>query len=451
MLFVLIVFMTGIGIGNGKFMTNMRGPGPDWNAQNAAFRAVAGKAGQIPGLNFTNFGEKGKTFIWGSSFDEGTGLQEIYPGFSGGSSSVSINTAHSNTGGASVKLFADSGIGNWAGFSRYGNYGGVISKIGSMVSVNPETPTTGSNITDFTMGIYINYWGIGRDFGFSGLVKISRQAGGVRKLFVFNQTLAYVDSGLSIDEFFYAPGELSFPWYPWHTLKLVVNPTLDPPMYDYFEIDGHHFDLSGFQCPSYTAGSPFYSNKNTSRFDFLLTNQEAVAKTVYVDDVLISANEGGLVSSLAGGGGGGGVVGYTQGARVYHDAAQATVSGTPLILALNSERFDTDTIHDPVTNNSRLTCKTAGIYMIGANIEFSTVAVSFQGSLYILLNGATIISEQVLRKAAAAGVLQININCIYALAVNNYVEAVVLQDSGAGMNINASGNYSPEFWMQRIG
>jgi hypothetical protein len=39
----------------------------------------------------------------------------------------------------------------------------------------------------------------------------------------------------------------------------------------------------------------------------------------------------------------------------------------------------------------------------------------------------------------------------YSLAVNDYVECVVWQTSGGGLNILANGNYSPEFSMVRVG
>jgi hypothetical protein len=146
--------------------------------------------------------------------------------------------------------------------------------------------------------------------------------------------------------------------------------------------------------------------------------------------------------------GGGG--GYLQGARAYHNAAQVAVSGTPLALAMNSERYDTDTIHDLVTNNSRLTCKTAGKYLIGANVEFAAAAAVVH-FLSIRLGGATYIAQNSARCAAGAAILSVSVNCIYDLAVGNYVEAVALQTSGGNLNVNASGNYSPEFWMQRIG
>src|SRR5262245_40483526 len=61
-------------------------------------------------------------------------------------------------------------------------------------------------------------------------------------------------------------------------------------------------------------------------------------------------------------------------ARAYHSANQSINSGTNTTLNFDSERFDSDTIHDNVTNNSRLTCKTAGKYLICCNVRWASNA-----------------------------------------------------------------------------
>src|SRR5262249_52738845 len=54
--------------------------------------------------------------------------------------------------------------------------------------------------------------------------------------------------------------------------------------------------------------------------------------------------------------------------RAYKTTAQAIPTGTWTPVQLDAEQFDTDTIHDTATNNSRLTCKTAGIYLCVGNV-----------------------------------------------------------------------------------
>ena len=56
--------------------------------------------------------------------------------------------------------------------------------------------------------------------------------------------------------------------------------------------------------------------------------------------------------------------GYTEGCRVYNNNNQLCGSGAEVTLAFNVEEYDTDNIHDNAINNSRLTCKTPGKYLL---------------------------------------------------------------------------------------
>lgn len=141
----------------------------------------------------------------------------------------------------------------------------------------------------------------------------------------------------------------------------------------------------------------------------------------------------------------------SPGARVYHDAAQAIVTATGTVLAFNSERWDTDAIHDLVTNNSRLTCKTAGKYAVLANVAFGTNATGHR-EVYIRKNGVTIVAYATVPAVATAGSnTLLPVSCAEDLAVDDYLEVVVWQNSGGSINIVAAGNYSPEFSMIKVG
>jgi len=141
---------------------------------------------------------------------------------------------------------------------------------------------------------------------------------------------------------------------------------------------------------------------------------------------------------------------YTQGARVYHNANQSIPHNTLTALAFNSERYDTDTIHDNTTNNERLTCKTAGKYIITAGAGWAPNA-NKQRFLHIRLNGATYIASQVFKAAGDGEGTNMALATLYELAVNDYVEVLAYQYSGVAINIMSYGNYSPEFAMLRVG
>lgn len=137
------------------------------------------------------------------------------------------------------------------------------------------------------------------------------------------------------------------------------------------------------------------------------------------------------------------------GARVYNNAdLTGIVTATETALAMNSERFDSDALHDTVTNNTRLTAPIAGRYHIGGNIQWdgNTAGIRY---FYIRVNGTTVIGRTV-QAPHASGLVQ-TVSADYQLAAADYVELVAYQDSGTNRSILAIGNWTPEFWMHRIG
>lgn len=134
------------------------------------------------------------------------------------------------------------------------------------------------------------------------------------------------------------------------------------------------------------------------------------------------------------------------GCRAYHDADQSILTSTWTVLALNQERWDTNVIHDLSTNNSRLTCKTAGKYIIvGSAAVDSFVNVIWY--LRITLNGS---GTQLVRCNSNMKYHNMAISVLYNLAINDYVELWIFQDSGASKNARAIPNFSVEFAMQLI-
>lgn len=140
--------------------------------------------------------------------------------------------------------------------------------------------------------------------------------------------------------------------------------------------------------------------------------------------------------------------------RVYHSVNQAVVTATLTALAFNGERFDqaggvASTQHDTATNNTRLTCRYAGIYQITGCAEFSANATGYR-DLRVYVNGATVIALN--RDVTASGTLttEMNVTTLYGLAVNDYVELCVYQTAGVNVNVAASANWSPEFSMVRV-
>ena len=135
-------------------------------------------------------------------------------------------------------------------------------------------------------------------------------------------------------------------------------------------------------------------------------------------------------------------------ARVYNSAAISISHNLDTVLTFNSECFDTDAIHDTITNPSRLVCKTAGLYLIVGHVRFASNPTGFR-YIYIRVNGTTSLGVQ--ETPAVSGVPTIlSVATLYQLAVNDYVELVVFQNSGAALNVEVSVAQSPEFALVRV-
>src|SRR3990170_381680 len=133
-------------------------------------------------------------------------------------------------------------------------------------------------------------------------------------------------------------------------------------------------------------------------------------------------------------------------AHVYNSAdINHSTSGDWQVLTYNSERSDTDDIHSTVSNTGRLTCKTAGHYLIISCTRFATNATGDRGVRFVL-NGTTSIVQDI-RKAAGGAATQIPLSIEYELVAGDYITCDAYQTSGGALNMPAVGNHSPEFMM----
>lgn len=99
-------------------------------------------------------------------------------------------------------------------------------------------------------------------------------------------------------------------------------------------------------------------------------------------------------------------------------------------VALITEQYDTDGMHDTVTNNSRFTCITPGLYDLKAMIYWTSNSTGMRGA-QIRLNGATALSYD-FRPSQATLIQQ---TCVdWYLNAGDYVELLAYQNSGAALN-----------------
>lgn len=148
------------------------------------------------------------------------------------------------------------------------------------------------------------------------------------------------------------------------------------------------------------------------------------------------------------------------GSFIYHSADQAIATGTPTILAFDSEVLDNDTMHDTVTNNSRLVAKTAGKYLLVANAWFAPFAgassVSTVGQIRLRKNGTTYLNgNSAVMPGASATSLKLNCAILLDLAVNDYVELEAYQNTGGSLSImgpaSAGTQYGSSLSLSKVG
>lgn len=128
--------------------------------------------------------------------------------------------------------------------------------------------------------------------------------------------------------------------------------------------------------------------------------------------------------------------------RVYHNAAQSIANAAETPVAFNSERFDTDSMHDTATNNTRITFNTAGIYVVTFSGQWASDVDGIRQAT-IKLNGATHLAFDV--RPALSGTYGFHVSTVYKFAAASYVEATVFHVAGAALNLNSGADYTPEF------
>lgn len=135
--------------------------------------------------------------------------------------------------------------------------------------------------------------------------------------------------------------------------------------------------------------------------------------------------------------------------RVYHNTTQSLAHATETTLAFNSERYDTDTMHDTSTNNSRITFNTAGLYQVNACIEIANSTDYTFFFAFIALNaGLTALVAAGSQMADAADLIPIlTMSTVYKFAAGDFIQVRAQQNNGASAarNLTANSNRSPEF------
>jgi hypothetical protein len=139
------------------------------------------------------------------------------------------------------------------------------------------------------------------------------------------------------------------------------------------------------------------------------------------------------------------------GAKLARSANKSIPHNSVTIVDFDQERFDTNTLHDTVTQNTRLTCRTAGLYQVWAVMAFALHAT---GDRFWQLNRNGVLFQYFSSNKPAGQVTPFMYGAtVLQLAVGDYVEMGVFQDSGAPLNLlfAPSGQPGTEFGMFKVG
>jgi hypothetical protein len=122
------------------------------------------------------------------------------------------------------------------------------------------------------------------------------------------------------------------------------------------------------------------------------------------------------------------------GARAYHSVSISVPHNSVTTLSMDSELWDTDTMHDTVTNNSRITAKTKGKYTLSTDITFANNTTGGRAVL-MRINGSTVIMRQ--DTLAIGGIIDMSMNMSteYELDVNDFVLVQAFQTSGGALDV----------------
>ena len=126
--------------------------------------------------------------------------------------------------------------------------------------------------------------------------------------------------------------------------------------------------------------------------------------------------------------------------RVYQSGATSLTSSW-VACAFGAENFDTDTMHDNSSNNTRITFTHAGKYLVGGTV---TVAASAVAGARIKLGGSTVLAQN--KQGNGGNPEGVSVSTIYVFTANQYVEL----EGYSGTTQNSSGDGQTNFWAYRL-
>lgn len=178
---------------------------------------------------------------------------------------------------------------------------------------------------------------------------------------------------------------------------------------------------------------------STDTFTITRTQESSSARTVIVGDQIAAVITKKTLTDIE----------NASGARAYNSASvTGIVTSTWTSVPWDTERYDTDAYHSTVSNTSRMTVPTSGIYLFTGSVQWDTNSSGARG-LRLLVNGTTQLGAMFFN--VGTGNPAMNISEAMQLAASDYVELQVYQTSGSNRSLINSADNSLGFSVTRIG
>ena len=137
---------------------------------------------------------------------------------------------------------------------------------------------------------------------------------------------------------------------------------------------------------------------------------------------------------------------------VTHSTSQNTNTGAATGLDFDTNVYNPHSMHDAIINSSRIKLTSSGLYLIGADIQWSNSTAGSFRILDLRINDASVLPPSTVPPFTTVGTAhRQHVSLLYQTAsTSDWVTVVVTQDSGSTMSIS-SGPVTCRFWATMVG
>ena len=202
---------------------------------------------------------------------------------------------------------------------------------------------------------------------------------------------------------------------------------------------------------TFSAGATIIASEHNANFDTIyndyngnITNANIASNASITDTKLAQITTAGKVTlgSFTVSGQTKGDVPYYNGTtwgRGWDVGCRATKSGTQslsvntltAITFTGTDDWDTDTMHDPASNSTRITATTGGKYLVIGQITYATTANAASFEAQVRVNGATVIAANLIYKDTTTGDHAVQVVTHWNATATDYIELMGRQSAGS--------------------